>query len=53
MHTAGVHEIATTTNGTVPDSTLLHSKEPDSGVVAGIFIAIAAAVVMIMGFVRI
>lgn len=35
------------------DGTLLHSKETDSGIVAGIFIAIAAAVVMILGFVRI
>lgn len=39
-------------NGTYPDSTLLHVDEPDSGIVAGIAIAIASSIVLVVGVVR-
>lgn len=39
-------------NGTYPDSTLLHVDEPDSGIVAGIAIAIASSIVLVLGVVR-
>uniref|UniRef100_A0A336MHQ5 CSON000109 protein n=1 Tax=Culicoides sonorensis TaxID=179676 RepID=A0A336MHQ5_CULSO len=38
-------------NGTYPDSTLLHVDEPDSGIVAGIAIAIASSIVLVLGVV--
>lgn len=53
QRTRAAFEPSNATNGTAPDGTLLHPKESDSGIVAGIFIAVAAAVVMIMGFVSI
>lgn len=41
-------------NNSVPDGTLmLHPEEVDSGVVAGIFIAVAISVTILLGFVRI
>lgn len=38
-------------NGTYPDSTLLHVDEPDSSIVAGIAIAIATSLVLVVGVV--
>ncbi|XP_063697289.1 low-density lipoprotein receptor isoform X3 [Culicoides brevitarsis] len=38
-------------NGTYPDSTVRHVDEPDSGIVAGIAIAIASSIVLVLGVV--